>query len=261
MVVSERAHGLCVGVNMNPDKLCDYDCIYCEVNRRVCSGETLLDVERMAEELKRTLALIATDALKENSHYAGLNPDLRQLRHVTLSGDGEPTLSPQFKEAIQAVVHLRALGTFPFFKLVLATNGSGLNREEVQEGLKLLTREDEIWVKLDGGTQTYLNQINRGKVSLGLTLHNILMLARHRPVVIQSLFPAVHGKEPPPEEIEQYALRLRELKEHGAQIPLVQIYSCTRPTTREDCTHLPLRSLSGIAHRVREISGLPAEVF
>jgi hypothetical protein len=118
-----------------------------------------------------------------------------------------------------------------------------------------------VWAKLDAGTQTYLSRINRGQVSLAHTLQNILTVARQRPVVIQSLFPAIHGKEPPVEELEHYALRLKELKEHGAQIPLVQIYSCTRPTTREECTHLPLRSLSRIAHRVREISGLPAEVF
>lgn len=261
VVVSERARGLAVGVNMNPDKLCDYDCIYCEVDRRIKPPGARLDVDVMAEELKSTLGLIAADALKHNAHFASLNSDLRQLRHVTLSGDGEPTLSPQFKEALQAVVHVRALGTSPFFKLVLATNGSGLNREEVQDGIKLLTRQDEIWIKLDGGTQTYLNKINRGTVSLGLTLHNILMLARRRPVVIQSLFPAIHGQEPPEEEIEQYALRLRELREHGAQIPLVQIYSCTRPTNHAECAHLPLRSLSSIAQRVRRISGLPTEVF
>lgn len=261
LVISERAHGLSVGVNMNPDKRCDYDCIYCEANPHVSPTDTRLNVGLMAEELQRTLALIASGKLKQNKRYAALDPELRHLRHVTLSGDGEPTLSPQFIEAVQAVAHVRALGTVPFFKMVLVTNGSGLNRAEVRDGLKLLTREDEVWVKLDGGTQTYLNQINRGQVSLGLTLHNILDLARQRPVVIQSLFLAIHGREPSSYEIQQYALRLKELKEHGAQIPLVQIYSCTRPSAREEGTHLPLKSLSRIAHCVRDVSGLPAEVF
>jgi wyosine [tRNA(Phe)-imidazoG37] synthetase (radical SAM superfamily) len=261
LLISERAKGLSVGVNMNPDKRCDYDCIYCEVDRRVPAAEKKLNVELMAEELQATLGLIARDELKVIRHYAALDPELRRLRHVTLSGDGEPTLSPQFKEALQAVVHVRALGKVPFFKLVLVTNGSGLNRVEVQGGIKLLTRQDEVWIKLDGGTQTYLNRINRSQVSLGQTLQNILSLARQRPVIIQSLFPAIRDLEPPAEEVEQYALRLKELKEHGAQIPLVQIYSCTRPTIRDEATHLPLRSLSHIAHRVREVSGLPAEVF
>jgi wyosine [tRNA(Phe)-imidazoG37] synthetase (radical SAM superfamily) len=261
VVISERAHGLSVGVNMNPDKLCDYDCIYCEVDRRTPSTEGRLNVELMAEELERTLSLIARDELRAHPPYTALDPELRRLRHVTLSGDGEPTLCPQFREALQAVAHVRALGAVPFFKLVLLTNGSGLVRPEVQEGLKLLTRQDEVWMKLDGGTQTYLNRINRGQVSLGHTLQNILNLARQRPVVIQSLFPALDGQEPPSEEIEQYASRLKELKEHGAQISLVQIYSCIRPTFQAECTHLPLKSLSRIAQRVREVSGLTAEVF
>ena len=55
--------------------------------------------------------------------------------------------------------------------------------------------------------------------------------------------------------------RLRELKESGAQIPLVQIYSATRPTAHSECSHLPLRNLSAIAQRVREATGLEAEVF
>jgi hypothetical protein len=92
-------------------------------------------------------------------------------------------------------------------------------------------------------------------------LARILALARRRPVVIQSLFPSLHGAEPPREEIEAYADRLRVLKQSGAQIPLVQIYSATRPVPRPECGHLPLRSLSQIARRVREISGLQAEVF
>jgi hypothetical protein len=56
-------------------------------------------------------------------------------------------------------------------------------------------------------------------------------------------------------------LRLKELKEAGARIPLVQIYSATRPTPHSECGHLPLRTLSDIARRVREGSGLRAEVF
>ena len=62
-------------------------------------------------------------------------------------------------------------------------------------------------------------------------------------------------------EVEAYVQRLRELKEAGAQISLVQIYSAARPSTHSECGHLPLRTLSAIAQRVREGSGLKAEVF
>jgi wyosine [tRNA(Phe)-imidazoG37] synthetase (radical SAM superfamily) len=261
-VLSPRARGLSVGVNLNPDRLCDYDCVYCEVNRRTPPRETALNVEVMAAELERTLASVTSDVLRNHPSYRNLPPELLQLQHVTLSGDGEPTLSPQFAEVVREVVHVRALGRFPFFKLVLITNGSGLDRPQVQEGLRLLTRQDEIWIKLDGGTQAYIDKVNRPKgVLLDKILSNIRLVARQRPVIIQSLFPALHGEEPPAEEIEEFAMRLRELKEQGAQISLVQIYSATRPIQNLGCGHLPLRSLSRIAQVVRLVSGLKAEVF
>jgi hypothetical protein len=103
--------------------------------------------------------------------------------------------------------------------------------------------------------------VDRPNAHLEKILANILMVARQRPVVIQSLFPAINGEEPPLEEIEQYAQRLNELKLRGAQIPLVQIYSATRPTPHSGCSHLPLKSLSRIAQTVRQIAGLKAEVF
>ncbi len=150
---------------------------------------------------------------------------------------------------------------FPFFKLVLLTNATGLDLPHVQEGLKHFTRSDEVWAKLDAGTQAYMNKVNRAEVPLEKVLSNIATLGRQRPVVIQSLFPAINGEEPPLEEIEQYANRLSELKNAGAEIPLVQIYSATRPTPNSEFGHLPLKALSRIAHTVRRATGLRAEVF
>jgi histidinol dehydrogenase len=215
----------------------------------------------MAAELKSTLAFVRAGRLRERPWYHGLPDELLQLRHVALSGDGEPTLSPKFPEALQAVVHVRALGGFPFFKLVLITNATGLDLPHVQAGLKYFTRSDEIWAKLDGGTQAYINKVNQADVPLEKILSNILMIGRQRPVIIQSLFPAINDEEPPLEEIEQYARRLRELKNAGADISLVQIYSATRPSVSSECGHLPLRTLSRIAQTVRQATGLKAEVF
>ena len=261
VVVSARARGLSVGINVNPDTKCNFECVYCEVHRNGPPREDHLDVDVMAAELKRTLEYVQEGRLRERPWYHTVPEELLKLRHVSLSGDGEPTLAPNFTEAVQAVVHVRALGGFPFFKLVLITNGTGLDQPNVQHGLKFFTKSDEVWIKLDGGTQDYLNKVNHPQVPLEKILHNILQLARQRPVVIQSLFPAINHEEPPAQEIEQYAERLRELRVGGAQIPLVQIYSAARPTPNSSCGHLPLRTLSRIAHTVRQVSGLQAEVF
>jgi wyosine [tRNA(Phe)-imidazoG37] synthetase (radical SAM superfamily) len=260
-VISPRARGLSVGVNLNPDKRCNFDCIYCEVDRRQPSRESRLDVEVMARELECTLEMVQSGRIRERTRYQGLPKELTTLRHVALSGDGEPTLCPDFVAAVEAVIHLRARGRLPFFKLVLITNASGLDRPEVVEGLRQFTARDEVWAKLEGGTQDFMNRVNQPDCSIERILANILGLARQRPVIIQSLFPAIDGEGPPVSEVELFAERLRQLKEDGAQIPLVQIYSATRPTQHSGCGHLPLRILSQIAQRVREVAGLRAEVF
>jgi wyosine [tRNA(Phe)-imidazoG37] synthetase (radical SAM superfamily) len=261
LVLSSRARGLSLGINVNPDKQCNFDCVYCEVDRRRPVAAAVLDVEVMAEELRRTITFIQQGRLRELPAYHTLPAELLQLRHVALSGDGEPTLASNFSEVVAAAIGVRALGGFPFFKMVLITNGTGLDQPAVQEGLELFTNSDEIWVKLDGGTQEFLDQVNRPKISLDKTLENILTVARKRPVVIQSLFATCNGEEPTYSEIRQYAERLKELRREGANIPLVQIYSATRPPAHSDCEHLPLKVLSFIAQTVRNVAGLKAEVF
>lgn len=261
VLVSSRARGLSITVNMNPDKRCKFGCEYCEVDRTVPALEKSLDVEVMAEELQRTLRLAGSGELRDIHYRQDTPDDLLELRHVALSGDGEPTVCPNFLDAVRAVVHVRALGRFPFFKIVLITNAARLDSPEVQDGLKLFTPQDEIWAKLDAGTQGYMDKVNRPACSLEKILSNILFVARQRPVIIQSLFPLLNHEEPPTEEIEQYAQRLKDLKLAGAQIPLVQIYSATRPAAHPNCGHLPLKTLSRIAERAREVSGLKAEVF
>jgi wyosine [tRNA(Phe)-imidazoG37] synthetase (radical SAM superfamily) len=262
VVISARARGLSVGVNMNPDKECNFDCVYCEVDRSKSAAVPELDTGVLEAELRRTLTYVMQCRLRERPYYQPLPDELLKLRHVALSGDGEPTRSPHFAEAVQAVIHVRASGGFPFFKIVLLTNATGLDRPQVQESLKRFNPSDEIWVKLDGGTQSYLDRVCRtNNTPLEKILTNILNLARQRPVVVQSLFPSINGEEPPLEEIDQYAQRLNELKAQGAQISLVQIYSATRPVWRPGCDHLPLKTLSQIAQVVRRTTGLKAEVF
>lgn len=261
VVLSSRARGLSVGLNLTPARTCNFDCVYCEVKRDVPSAVQELDVDAMAAELQRTLAFIQSGRIRDLACYAQLPPDLLALRHVALSGDGEPTLCPKFAEVVQAVVHLRALSRVPFFKIVLVTNSTGLDLPAVQHGLKFFTKQDEIWAKLDAGTQGYMNHVNRPQVSLDKVLANILALGRQRSIIIQSLFARVRGEEPSEAEIDEYARRLKALKEGGAQIGLVQIYSAGRPAANTGCDHLPLRSLSRIAQHVKRVAGLPVEVF
>lgn len=261
LVISQRARGLSVGVNLNPSQACNFNCVYCEVKRNAPNRDGRVNLSVMAAELKHMLDVARNGQLQQHDRYHNVPTELLNLREVAISGDGEPTLCPNFAEAVQAVVHLRAQARFPFFKLVLITNGTGLHLPVVSRGLRWFTDRDEIWVKLDAGTQSAMDRINRSTVPLSLVLSNIQSLARERSIVIQSLFPMVHGQEPEWSDIEQYVLRLEELKANGAQISLVQVYSAHRPTATSDCSHLSLHFLSKIAARIREVTGLEAEVF
>lgn len=260
-VISPRARGLSIGVNLNPDQLCNFDCLYCEVDRRKPVGNKFLDVKVMAVELRDALAMIFSGQIREIPYYANLPDDLMGLRHVTLSGDGEPTLCSNFADAVRTILHLRAQDGFPFFKLVLVTNATGLDTKQVEQTLKLLHSTDEVWAKLDAGSHDYFEKVNRPQVSLSKVMGNIILLGRRRPVVIQSLFPLIDGEEPTANEIEKYVVRLQELKAAGAMISMVQVYSATRPLGNARCGHLPLNTLFRIAKTVRTETGLKAEVF
>jgi wyosine [tRNA(Phe)-imidazoG37] synthetase (radical SAM superfamily) len=260
-VISQRAHGLSVGVNLNPDRQCNFNCVYCEVNRDAPVRERQLDIKALAEELRHLLRLTYDGRLRELEWFRHLPPELLALKEVALSGDGEPTLCANFDKVVRAVLQVRASSGFPFFKIVLITNTAGLDFPGVSRALKLLAKEDEIWAKLDAGTQEYMDKVNRSDIPLWRVLANILAVSKQRPIIIQSLFPLINGQKPPRHEIEQYVLRLKELKAAGAQIKLVQVYSSHRPPHHGNCEHLPLTTLSLIARRVRDVAGLKAEVF
>ena len=259
-VFSSRAGGLSVGVNMVPGKICNFHCIYCEVNRTE-PGQGPLDVAKMAEELKGMLGFIQNGDIARHPQYCSLPGKLLELRQVALSGDGEPTLAPNFLEAVMAVIHVRATSMTAPFKLILITNGSGLDQPNVQQALKHFLSSDEIWIKMDGGSPEYLEKINRSTVPLEKLFLNTLTQARRRPVVIQSLFPAIDGAAPSESAVKHYTERLNLLKANQAQIQLVQIYSVIRPAVNARITHLPLKDLANIARTVRKETGLRVEVF
>lgn len=262
VVVSPRAHGLSVRLNLNPDGRCNFDCVYCDVDRlRLCRMESIPDIAVMMSELEEVLELIRAGRAGLLPGCAGAPPEYLRLGHVALSGSGEPTLCPVFDEVVEAVMHLRAQGNHGFFKVALITNSSGLQEPAVRRGLRMLTTQDEIWAKLDAGTAGWFQQVNRTDVAYADVLESLLTTARERPVVIQGLFPRVDGRPVPEVELDAFAARLGALSREGARIQLVQVYSASRPPVDLRCSHATLAELSGIARRVREVAGMTTAVF
>ncbi len=263
-VLSSRARGLSIGVNLNPDQYCNFDCCYCEVSRQAArkpTGPAAVNAQAVAAELTDALAQVNTGVLLRHAPFAALSKENLRLAHVAISGDGEPTLCPNFSEAVECIVHLRAAGIAPYFKLVLLTNGTAFDQAGVRAGLKLFTRSDEIWVKLDVGTKAALERINRTSVPFERILRNITELGKVRPVVIQSMFVEVDGALPERSDLMEYGRRLLQLKQSGVKISVVQVYSATRPHHTKMCRHLSLRVLSDVASAVHQMTGLRVEVF
>lgn len=261
-VVSPRARGVSVRLNLNPDGRCNFDCCYCNVDRKALQGRpTVPDVRVMMEQLGDALERIRLGRARELRGCEGAPADYLRLGHVALSGDGEPTLCPLFEEVVESVTHLRAQGGHGFFKIALITNGSALGEPRVERGLKMLTARDEVWAKLDSGTPGWFRQVNRAQMGYAELLESLRAAGRQRPLVLQALFPRWEGRPVPLSEQDAFGARVAELKAEGAQIDFVQVYSAARTPASGRCSHATLAELSAIARRVREVAGVPAGVF
>ncbi|TWT42383.1 Radical SAM superfamily protein [Phycisphaerae bacterium RAS1] len=258
-VISRRSKGLSIGINLNPDGACNFDCLYCSVDRTITPPVGDVDLERLDTELRWLLD--RREALFDEPEFRGVPAAYRRLNDVAFSGDGEPTASPLFNAAARLVAKRLSDARLPDVKIVVITDACYLTRPAVAATLAFLDDHcGEVWAKLDAGTEAYFREVNRPNTTLQHVLDNILAAARIRPIVIQSLFMMLDGAGPGRAEIEAYVSRLRDLLAAGASIRLVQVYTVARRVASPRASPLAEPELELIAARVREL-GLAAEVF
>lgn len=257
-VLSRRSHGISIGINTNPDKICNFDCIYCQVDRTVPARVTKFDLAVAEQELREILKV----DFSKHAPFDSVPKEKLRLNDIALSGDAEPTTLKNFSAAIEMIARVKPAGV----KIVLITDAGGLDRADVKRGLEIMDAHDgEVWAKLDAGTEEYFKLINRTKIPFTKILRNIQMTAKRRPVVIQSLFLKIRGEGPSAQEIGAYCRRLRQI----GHIKLVQVYTLARkPMTIvegrpawEFVTALSNDEVDAITERVRSETGLPAESF
>jgi wyosine [tRNA(Phe)-imidazoG37] synthetase (radical SAM superfamily) len=242
-VVSRRSGGLSIGVNVNPDRQCAFDCIYCQVDRRSAPSGARFDLGVAERELRAILEMTASGVLAKHPRFRDVPGELMELKDIALSGDGEPTTLPNFAETVAMVARLKPRAA----KLLLITDAAGLDRADVKRGLATLDAHNgEIWAKLDAGTEEYFNLIDRSTIPFARILKNLTTCAKERAIVIQSLFLKVYGIGPSAEEIAAYCDRLREITGAGGTIKLVQISTVVRE---------PMASING-APAWRSVTGL-----
>jgi wyosine [tRNA(Phe)-imidazoG37] synthetase (radical SAM superfamily) len=261
-VLSRRSKGISIGVNLNPDKVCNFDCIYCQVDRRSEAETRFVELDRLMAELDHMLAYISSGEIYRDDKFAHVPMPLRRLNDIAFSGDGEPTTYRNFDELMQAVADLKARHNLPGVKMVLITNASMFHRPIVEAGLKVLDRNNgEIWAKLDAGTEAYYQLVERTKIPFRQVLDNIASAALVRPLVIQTLFMRINGEPPSAGEISAYIDRLNEITATGGTLKLIQIYTIARLPAESFVGPLSNAEVDAITREVHEKTGLSVEAY
>ena len=237
-----RRFGKSLGVNPLPrgSRVCNFDCIYCECGTASWPPQWELQPQFPEPgDVRRALA-VAADMLQPGD-----------VDSITITGNGEPTLSPHLDEIVDVVIEARDRD-WPWARTVILTNGTAVHRPGVR---KALAKLDERVVKLDAGNNWILEQMNRpaGKLSISELVRRIAMLPD---VLIQSMF--VHGPvdNTRPEHVEVWTEWLKRLKPFG-----VQIYSLDRMPAMQWVRQVPRPELESIARYVESRASIPVHVY
>ncbi len=261
-VLSRRARGVSIGINVNPDKACNFACVYCQVDRTTPPAVTHVDEERLLAELDRMLVAAAEGRLAELAALDGAPPAWRRVADVAFSGDGEPTSWPGWPGLVERVGDLLAR-RLPGVPMTLITNASLFHLEPVRRGLDALAaRGGRVWAKLDAGTEERFHHVNGTRIPFRRVLDNIRGEARRRPVVVQSLFFREAGVAPAREEIAAWAARLAGIRSAGGAIAEVQVTTVARRPPSPEITALGGAELAEIAAAARRaLPGVRVETY
>ncbi len=260
-VYSRRSKGVSIGINLNPDKVCNFDCVYCQVDRSSRSVERL-SMPRLEKELGAIFTQLADGSLLARQPLVTLPEEKRRVRDIAFSGDGEPTSSPAFPAAVQLVTELKQRHRLEALKVVLITNATLLHRPAIQTALRALhDANGEVWAKLDAGTEADYRAINRSAVPYQRILDNIAGVARRWPVVIQTMVfeKGIPARRHP--DFDPYAQRLEAILAQGGRVRLVQLYSVARAPAEADVTAVEAEVLTEMGEALATRTGLRVETY
>jgi wyosine [tRNA(Phe)-imidazoG37] synthetase (radical SAM superfamily) len=235
-VVSRRARGVSIGVNLNPNNACNWRCVYCQVPDLVAGTAPEVDLGLLEAELRTLLG----DVVHGDFMQRRVPPEARRLDDVAFSGNGEPTSSPQFVASIQLVGRvLSELGLSGTVRVRLITNGSLIRRRAVESGLRKLAELDgEVWFKLDRATAGGLQRVHSRRLDPARHLARLRHCAQLCPTWIQTIVYAWDGEPPPEPEQRAYLDALRALVAAAVPVRGVLLYGPARPSRQPEAARI-----------------------
>ena len=245
--IHSRRLGTSLGVNLTPvnGKVCTFDCLYCEAGYNAQGpGKTgLPSREHVREELEKKLS--------------GMRQRGENLDVITFSGNGEPTVHPDFAGVVDDTIRLRDK-YFPNVKISVLTNATQLHRPDVVAALR---RVDNNILKLDSAIDSTVQALDRptGKYSVATVVDQLAEFAGTG--VIQTMFTrGTHdGKtvdNTTDAEIDALIDAYKRIRPAS-----VMIYSIDRKTPEESLQRVKPEELQAIATRIQAATNLPVHPY
>ena len=259
-VVSRRAGGVSVGINLNPNNACNWRCIYCQVPDLKRGTAPTIDLAVLENELRGFL----NELLHGDFMHTRVPEGARRINDIGLSGNGEPTSSAEFAQVIELIARVRREVALPeTVKTVLITNGSLLYRNEVQQGLRDIAKlNGEVWFKLDRASEAGMQLVNDTRISMSKVRDNLIAAIACCPTWLQTCWFALDGKPPSRQDEDDYIEFVSALLRDGHKLQGVLLYTLARPSLQPEAPHLSKLSaeqLQSFADRIGKL-GLTVKV-
>lgn len=253
-VISRRAGGVSIGINLNTNNACNWACVYCQVENLTRGGPPPIDLDRLERELSSFLE----NALHGDFMQRQVPPEARQLMDIAFSGNGEPTSAQEFAEAIGRVA--KVLEHFALrnkLMVRLITNGSLMYRPEVQRGIKLLGElGGEVWFKIDRVESADVAVINGVPLQMEKVARHLEISAGLASTWVQTCWFMLDGVAPDVAAREAYCAFLKPI---AKQLAGIHLYGLARPSMQPAAPRLGRLSsadLSAFAAEIQEKTGI-----
>ena len=257
-VVSRRAGGVSVGINLNTNNACNWACLYCQVDNLTRGGPPPIDLARLERELSGFLENILYGDFMQRQ----VPPEARQLMDIAFSGNGEPTSAPELAEAVALVGRLLArfelLGKLP---VRLITNGSLLHRPEVQAAIRRLGEiGGEVWFKVDRAEAAAIAEVSGVPLTADRIARNLASCAGLASTWVQTCWFGLDAEQPSAAARAAYCALLQPL---AGVLAGVHLYGLARPSLQPAAPRLfrlAAEELESFAAEIHEKTGITVKV-
>ncbi|KPC52920.1 radical SAM protein [Amantichitinum ursilacus] len=227
-VISRRAGGVSIGINLNPNNACNWACVYCQVPDLQRGGPPPINLAQLEDELRAMLTQIVHGDFMQTR----VPENARRINDVAFSGNGEPTMSPEFGAALVVVERqLASFGLLGQIKLVVISNGSQMYKPEVLQVVEHIGRiNGELWFKIDRAPQDGFSAVNQVQLKRDAVARHLVAASARCATWIQTCMFAVDGQLPDEAELAAYVQFVGQLKQQAPGLHGVLLYGLARPS-------------------------------